>query len=61
MARRPTGELGSRGVRRHAAGVCQGGEAAPGGGAGLGSRGWERLELCVDDVTIWWLQRKQEA
>ena len=28
-------ELGSRGVRRHAAGVCQGGAAAPGGGAGL--------------------------
>ena len=43
-------ELGSRGVRRHAAGVCQGGAAAPGGGAGPGSCASERLELCVDDA-----------
>ena len=51
VARRPCQtELGSRGVRRHAAGVCQGGAAAPGGGAGPGSCASERLELCVDDA-----------
>ena len=49
-AETPRTELGSSGVRRHAAGVCQGGAAAPGGGAGLGSRASERLELCVDDA-----------
>ena len=52
-AETPRTELGSSGVRRHAAGVCQGGAAAPGGGAGLGSRASEHLELCVDDAA--WL------
>ena len=31
-----SGANGAQGVRRHAAGGCQGGAAAPGGGSGLG-------------------------
>ena len=35
-AETPRTELTEQGVRRHAAGGCQGGAAAPGGGSGLG-------------------------